>query len=164
MRFPYMVAAVAALGLAGCDGGEQGERIELGEPRQEARQGGRADWTPEVTAAVDSGNAAYARQDYDRAAEIFTELTEEQPTFGVAWFGLSMAERARGNVEEAEAALDRAEEYAPGLGRMHDQAEDSMDARRMQMPGGHPPMVMPEDHPPMDGGAGTADGPTGTDG
>lgn len=147
-----MCAAALAV-LVAC-GGEEGERVELGESQGRVEQGGqgrpdaRANWTPELTARVDSANAAYAAGDYERAAAIFTALTEEQPELGVAWFGLSMAERAMGNDEAADAALAKSEARSPGLGRLHEAAVDSA-SRDPGMPQGHP--GIPAGHPPLGG-------------
>jgi tetratricopeptide (TPR) repeat protein len=130
---------VALVAAAAC-GGEEGERVELGEPQQqETRPSARENWSPELTARVDSANAAYAEGDYEAAAAIFTAITEEQPDLGVAWFGLSMAERAMGNEEAAQEALEKAEARNPGLGRMHEAATDPEAKVPMRMEG-HPPM------------------------
>jgi tetratricopeptide (TPR) repeat protein len=156
VKLQTWVVAVALVAVAGC-GEEQGERVELGEQPQQ--QGGRATWSAELTAAVDSGNAAYADERYEEAAEIYRGLTEEYPDVGVVYFGLYMAENALGNEEAAEAALAEAEARSPGLGRMHDAATDSTAHPPMpQMPSGHPP-VEPGDTqqgPPLDMSSGGA--------
>lgn len=150
MKLRSWCIALAAVGLVAC-GEEQGERVELGEPaEQTVREDARANWSPELTARIDSANAAYADGDYDTAATMFTGITEENPELGVAWFGLYMAEQARGNTEAAEAALARAEQYAPGLGRMHEAATDTTMKVPMIMEG-HP--QVPAGHPPLDSGS-----------
>lgn len=165
MRHMSWMWAAALTGMVACGGGEEGERIELGAERngQQERTDARANWSPELRMLVDSANAAYAAGDYQQAADIFRGLTEDQPDLGVAWFGLSMAERAMGNEEAADAALAESEARAPGLGRMHDEAADS--AQRETgvpgMPEEHP--SMPPGHPPVDGGA-EADAGTSTEG
>lgn len=167
-RMNWMWAAALA-GLMAC-GGEEGERVDLGAQRngQQERTDARANWSPELRLLVDSANTAYAAGDYQEAADIFRGITEDQPELGVAWFGLSMAERAMGNDEAADAALAESEARAPGLGRMHEAAADS--AQRspgMQgmpgMPEGHPILPrdqhgMPPGHPPVDGGTDTGTG------
>ncbi len=140
MKFSSLVWTVALAGVVAC-GGEEGERVELGAPQQQERADARANWSPELTARVDDANTAYAAGDYQEAADIFRSITEEQPELGVAWFGLSMAERAMGNEEAAAEALARSEELSPGLGRMHEAATDST-ARAPGMPQGHPTMPM----------------------
>ncbi len=138
MRRKSWVWAVALVAVAAC-GGEEAERVELGDPQEEVRAGARESWSPELTARVDSANAAYAAEAYETAREIYTAITEENPELGVAWFGLSMAERALGNEEAAEAALAEAEARNPGLGRMHDAATDP-EARVPMLLEGHPAM------------------------
>jgi tetratricopeptide (TPR) repeat protein len=133
-----LIWTVALAGMVAC-GGEEGERVELGAPQQQERADARANWSPELTARIDDANTAYAAGDYQEAADNFRAITEEQPELGVAWFGLSMAERAMGNEEAAAEALARSEELAPGLGRMHEAATDST-MRAPGMPQGHPPM------------------------
>lgn len=146
MRRTNWVWAVALVAVAAC-GGEEGDRVELGNEQQETRAGARESWSPELTALVDSANAAYAAGDYETAREIYTGITDEDPELGVAWFGLSMAERALGNEEAAQAALAEAEARNPGLGQMHDAATD---------PEARVPMRM-EDHPDMPAGHPTMD-------
>jgi tetratricopeptide (TPR) repeat protein len=155
VRRTSWVWAVALVAVAAC-GGEEGDRVELGEQQQEARANARESWSPELTARVDSANAAYAAGDYETAREIYTAITEEDPELGVAWFGLSMAERALGNEEAAQAALAEAEARNPGLGRMHDAATDP-DARVPLRMEGHP--EMPAGHPTVDTAPDGADMP-----
>lgn len=140
-----LVAVAVALGaLVACDGGEEGRRVELGErPQAEQTQAegpqGRESWSPELTAAIDSGNTAYADGRYEDAAAIFSAITEENEELGVAWFGLYMAERAAGNDAAADSAMARVERYAPGLAPVHDSAvESGMGDMLRQMPEGHP--------------------------
>ncbi len=154
MNTRMWIALVAVVAMTACGGEEQGQRIELGD--QPAQQGGRDSWPAELAAQVDSANAEYSDQDYDAAAQRYQALTEAYPEIGTVWFGLYMAENARGNEEEAQAALQKAEELAPGLGMMHEAAQ-TMDGEghpSMGMPAGHPPLdsVNPEDAPPLDMG------------
>lgn len=150
MKFRSWIIGAALVGLAACGGEPEGERVDLGGQEQEAaRPDARANWSPELTAQIDSANAAYADDDYDTAAELFTAITEENPELGVAWFGLYMAESARGNDEAAAEAMAKAEEYSPGLGRMHDAATDSSQKVPMMMQG-HPEGELPQGHPSMD--------------
>lgn len=123
MRRTSWIWVAALVGAAAC-GGEDAERVNLGGERDD-RPDARASWSPELTAQVDSANAAYAAGDYQDAADRFTAVTQEQPELGVAWFGVYMAESAMGNEDAARAALARAESLNPGLARMHDAAIDS---------------------------------------
>lgn len=143
MDMKKWMAVVAVLALAGCGNDEEGQRVPLGdEPAQS--EDGRAAWPDGLAEQVDSANLEYSTQDYAASAARYRALTEEYPDIGTLWFGLYMAENAQGNTEAAEAALEKAEELAPGLGRMHEAAESGA------MDGGHPPMQMPEGHPNPD--------------
>ncbi len=146
MRRKSWVWAVAMVAVAAC-GGEEGERVELGDEPQETRANARESWSPELTARVDSANTAYAAGDFETAREVYAAITDEQPELGVAWFGLSMAERALGNEEAAQAALAEAEARNPGLGRMHEAATDP-EAKVPMRVEGHP--QMPAGHPAAD--------------
>ncbi|MDX1673776.1 MAG: tetratricopeptide repeat protein [Longimicrobiales bacterium] len=132
------MVAIAALALAAC-GGDEGERVELGEEPTQA-ENRRANWPDGVAARVDSANLYYSNGDYEAAAEVYRDLTEEYPEISTVWFGLYMAESALGNEEAAAAALEKAEGMAPGLGQMHEAAESSGmgDMLRGEMPAGHP--------------------------
>jgi tetratricopeptide (TPR) repeat protein len=149
MRTRKWIAAMAVIGLVACGEADEADRIPLGQ-EQAQREGGRAQWPAELVALVDSANLAYSQERYEEAAEIYRGLTEEYEDIGTVWFGLYMAENALGNTEAAQAALERAEEQSPGLGRMHEQAE-SVGVEGMPMPEGHPSVpMMPEGHPPLD--------------
>ena len=159
-----LMAALVVMTLTACTE-EEGQRVPLGEDTT-TQPRGRETWSPEMTALVDSANAAYAAGEYQTAAEIFRSLTEEHPDVGTVWFGLYMAEDAMGNAEAATTALERAEAINPGLGRMHEEAEAGAEAGAMMpgMPAGHPSMdsIDPEDAPPLQmqsPAADTSDGP-----
>ncbi len=143
------MAVLVVLTLTACTE-DEGQRVELGDDT--AATEGRAAWSPELTARVDSANAAYAAEDYETAAEIYGALTEEYADNGTVWFGLYMAENALGNTDAAAAALERAEAINPGLGQMHQDAQTEAETGSMpQMPAGHPPMdsADAEDAPPL---------------
>ena len=102
---------VACAALTACGGGqEEDEAIRFGGAEvDEARSG----WPAELVALVDSGNAAYRTGNYDDAARHFRRGTAEFPHQGATWFGLYMAEHARGNMVAADSALGRAEALTP---------------------------------------------------
>lgn len=153
MGYRKWIAVVAVLAVAGCSD-EEGRRVPLGQDTAQS-ENRRASWPAELTARVDSANAAIANDEPEVAAEIYRALAQEYPEIGTVWFGLYMAEDALGNTEAAAAALERAEAITPGLGRMHDAAaSDSMVGHPPMMPMGHPPLdsVSPEDAPPLNGG------------
>lgn len=74
----------------------------------------REEWPAGVAAQVDSGNAAYRAGSLDVASNHFRRAVELGPSIAAAWFGLYMAEHARGNLAAADSALDRARDLAPG--------------------------------------------------
>lgn len=74
---------------------------------------------PEVRAQLDSGNAAYRRHDWDAALRSYRNAAELDPEATAAWFGVYMAERARGDTVAAAQALGRARDLAPGASLMH---------------------------------------------
>jgi tetratricopeptide (TPR) repeat protein len=145
-----VVAVLAALaGLTACDGRNDDQdrvRLDAGDGMAEARAG----WSPAFEAAIDSGNAAYREGRWDDAADHFRQATELEPQVAAAWFGLHMAESARGNEAEAFEALQRAEALTPGLGGGHPRMPDDsphggLSPHDMDLPPGHPTMT-PDSH------------------
>jgi tetratricopeptide (TPR) repeat protein len=131
-----VVAAVAGLTLlAGCDRGEEQGMEFNGDAMEEARAG----WPADLRARVDSGNVAYREGRYDDAADVYRRATEAHPDVAAGWFGLHMAETARGNHEAADSARLRAETLTPGLGMGHPQTPAG-DSPMGEMPSGHPPI------------------------
>lgn len=138
------VVMVGVVALAACnDRGEDAQTQLDNDAMAEARTG----WTPEFGELVDEGNAAYREGRYDDAAEAYHGATEMNPDVAAAWFGLHMAESARGNQEEADEALMRAEALTPGLGVGHPDmpAGDSPHDGMMMPPQGE----LPEGHPTL---------------
>ncbi len=146
MRWTVVVLAVSMAGLAACNGQEQDERVRL--DADPAMQEARAGWTEDYGALIDEGNAAYRAGRYDEAAEAFRNATEEEPQVGAGWFGLHMAELARGNHEEAQQALEQAEALTPGLGRGHPTPGQDEPHPEMELPPGHPTMPDQSQDPP----------------
>lgn len=87
----------------------------------------------DVRAALDSGNAAYRRDDFAAAREHYLRATQLGPDQSAAWFGLSMVERELGNIAAADSAMQRVQSLAPGASLVHpdSQVADSL-------PPGHP--------------------------
>jgi tetratricopeptide (TPR) repeat protein len=137
-----MVVAVAGLtALAGCDRGGDEDAMDFnGDAMEEARAG----WPADLRAKVDSGNVAYREGRYDDAAAIYRRATDAHPDVAAGWFGLHMAEAARGNDAAADSARLRAEALTPGLGMGHPQTPAG-DSPMGAMPPGHPPI---DDSPP----------------
>lgn len=106
-RAAPVVAFLSILTVAACTGGEdEGQRTETLSTEQAQQQ--RQQLPEQVVLALDSGNAAYRRNDYEAAREHFRGAVEVDSTVAAAWFGLYMVERALGNDEAAEAARERA--------------------------------------------------------
>jgi tetratricopeptide (TPR) repeat protein len=132
-----VVPMVAGLTVfAGCDRAQDDNAMDFnGDGMEQARAG----WPAELSARIDSGNVAYREGRYDDAAEIYRSATELSPDVAAGWFGLHMAEAARGNDAAADSARMMAESLTPGLGMGHPQTPMG-DAPAGDMPAGHPPI------------------------
>lgn len=111
----------AALGACRPTGDDQ----ETGSISREDVVEARRELSPEVTAALDSGNILYRAKDYAAAREQYAAAAQAGEDVAAAWFGLYMAELALGNTEAAEAAMDRAQDLAPGASLIHQTPTDS---------------------------------------
>lgn len=149
-------AAALALALAtlvGCNGGN-GDDLEMD---RDGMTEARAGWPAGLSERMDSGNVAYRAGRYDEAAEVFRRATDQAPDVAATWFGLHMAESARGNEAAADSALMQAEALTPGLGQGHPGMEpgEGLPPGHPTMPGeGMPPgdspaPALPEGHPPI---------------
>ena len=119
------VALLAAIALAACGpAGDQGDqRTDSLDPRAggELRQA----MPPEAVVRLDSGNAAFRADDFPAARAHYRAVVELVPDAPAGWFGLYLAEQALGNAEEAEQALQRAREAAPGRSLIHPESGGS---------------------------------------
>lgn len=88
--------------------------------------GDRTTLSPEAVAQLDSGNVAQRAGDYEGALTHYRRVTELAPDQSVGWFGLQMANRALGNVESADSALERVQSLAPGASLVHPTAADTL--------------------------------------
>ena len=79
---------------------------------QEAMQH-REDLPADVLAQIDSGSAAFREDDHEGALAHYTRATELAPDLAAAWFGVYMAQHALGNLDAAEAALEKAQSVNP---------------------------------------------------
>jgi tetratricopeptide (TPR) repeat protein len=105
-----MTLLIATVAVAGCrTGDDQRTGTMTAEDVREARLA----LAPDVVAQLDSGNLAYSAEDYEGALRHYQTAARLDETSPAAWFGIYMAESARGNTEEAEAAIRRAHELAP---------------------------------------------------
>jgi hypothetical protein len=69
---------------------------------------------PGLMARLDSANEAFSADDYETATRLYRSIADEAPDESVGWFGIFMAEQARGNLAAADSALERARKAAPG--------------------------------------------------
>jgi Flp pilus assembly protein TadD len=88
----------------------------------DAQQGmqAREDMPPAAVAQLDSGTAAFRGDHMEAALRHYTRVTEIAPDIGAGWFGVYMAAEALGDVEGAEAALERARGIVPGATLLQD--------------------------------------------
>lgn len=105
--------AAATLGTAILTGCDPGADQETGSVTRESVREARGAMDPAIAAALDSGNAAYRAGDYDEALRRYREAVRGDEELAAAWFGVSMAEAARGNIAAADSAMQRARELAP---------------------------------------------------
>lgn len=61
----------------------------------------------EIAVLIDAGNAAFSSGDYETAREHYLGAASRDSTVAAAWYGVAMTERAMGNDEAADAALQR---------------------------------------------------------
>jgi tetratricopeptide (TPR) repeat protein len=78
-----------------------------------------------LRARLDSGGAAFRAQDLDAALAHYTAATRIDESVAAAWFGVYMAQKAKGNTEEALAALERVQQLAPGASLVQPAAGDT---------------------------------------
>lgn len=110
-----LIALMVALAAACSPPDDQ----ETGSISQDQVRQTRAQLPPEVTAALDSGNAAYSRGDYQQALEAYNEAIRIDDDVPAGWFGVYMAHQALGNTEAADSAMMRAQDLAPGASLIH---------------------------------------------
>lgn len=115
-RTTVVVALMAALGLAACD---RPEDQETGSVTADEVRRARDELDPAVRDALDAGNEAYRARNYPEALRHFQEAADADEDVAAAWFGIYMAQLALGNVEEAQAAMDRAQRLQPGASLIH---------------------------------------------
>ena len=101
---------------------------------------GRAELSAETLAQIDSGNAAFRRDDFETAIARFQEVTQSAPDDPTGWFGLYMAYAATGDAAAADEAMERARELAPGasLIRMPEDGEGGGEPQPDGAGGGSP--------------------------
>lgn len=135
-------AVIAVIVLAGCrqDRMPGDQRTDTVTPR--TMEDARAGWPEGLAELIDSANAAYSAGDYDEANRLYREAAAMAPNVTASWFGIYMAEHARGNIAAADSAMARAQDLAPGASLIHVGPDDTL-------PPGHPSMsdTLPPGHP-----------------
>jgi tetratricopeptide (TPR) repeat protein len=116
---------LAVLALAACRQDRlDDQRTETVTPQ--TMEQARAGWPEGLAALVDSANAAYSAQDYDGAVELYRQAAELAPTVTAPWFGIYMAEHARGNIAAADSAMARAQSLSPDASLIHTGPGDTL--------------------------------------
>jgi tetratricopeptide (TPR) repeat protein len=125
-----LVLAGAVLGGCRQDRLDDDQRTDTVTPRtmEEARAG----WPEGLAQLIDDANAAYSAGNYDEANELYRRAADMSPSITAAWFGIYMAEHARGNIAAADSAMARAQALAPGASLIHTTPGDT------SLPPGHP--------------------------
>ena len=121
-RIPVALAALGLLLFTGCERPDDQvtESLDPVGARQE-----RESFPPELVAQLDSGSAAFREDDLEAALRHYQAVTEIDDEVAAGWFGLYMVHRARGEAEEANEALSRAQALAPGASIIHPTASDT---------------------------------------
>lgn len=115
-----VLAACLLLGIAACGPPDDQETGSIrGQDVREARE----DLPPALVEALDSGNAAYRRGDYDVALEFYNNAVDVDDDVAAGWFGVYMAELALGHPEAADSAMMRAQDLAPGASLIHPESD-----------------------------------------
>jgi tetratricopeptide (TPR) repeat protein len=129
-RAMVALALAGAAALGACRRDDPGDqRTETVTPRTVEQA--RAGWPEGLGAIIDSANAAYSAGDYETASTLYRQATQMGPDVTAGWFGIYMAEHARGNVEAADSAMQRARALAPEASLIHGAPGDTL-------PPGHP--------------------------
>jgi len=92
---------------------------------QQAIQQERENLPVEVVAHLDSGSAAFRRDDHQAALDHYTKASEIDPNVAAAWFGIYMAQQALGNTAAADEALAKAQSVEPGATLLHPTGKDT---------------------------------------
>jgi Flp pilus assembly protein TadD len=134
-----IVAGLAAgVLLGGCrqDRAPADQRTDTITPRtmEEARAG----WPEGLSELIDNANAEYSAGNFEEASRLYREASRLAPDVTASWFGIYMAEHARGNIAAADSAMMRAQELAPGASLIHGGPGDPHGDLGDTLPPGHP--------------------------
>ena len=98
--FLLFACATACARDTGALGGTATMPIEV----QQARES----WPPGLAALIDSASAAYEAEQFMRASALYRRATEIEPALATGWWGVYIAEHARGRLDAADSAFVRA--------------------------------------------------------
>jgi tetratricopeptide (TPR) repeat protein len=115
---------ILAAAVTACGGQARDDQL-TGDMTAESIQQARATWSAELSALIDSGNAAYSAQDYEAASSLYRRAAALEPDVTATWFGIYMAEHARGNIAAADSAMARAQQLSPEASIIHGTPDDT---------------------------------------
>ena len=124
MRLQFFATMLLAA-VTACRNAPSGEDQRTDSVTSDEIRAARADWPSGVSELVDSANAAYAANDFARASELYRRAADRGPRLPAVWFGIYMAEHARGNKAAADSAVLRVQELAPGASLIQPAPVDS---------------------------------------
>lgn len=105
LRAPVLAVLLWAASVPGC----AREGIPAADPEMpESVERARATWPAGLEALIDSAAAAYGDEEFERASALFRRATGTAPELATAWFGVYIAEHARGRTAAADSALRQA--------------------------------------------------------
>ena len=122
-RLPRLVAVAAPLMIIGSACVPEDQRTGSIDETTWAEV--QAAYSPAVKAQIDSANVAYKAVDYPAALAHYERALELEDDVAAAWFGLYMAHHAMGNLDEADAALERARELLPGASLLRENPDSA---------------------------------------
>ena len=111
-RHALVLLLGTSLAVAGCRPSEQ--RTDSVDPSEV-----RARLPARVASQLDSGTVAFRAHDFEQALAHYRRATEDAPDEAAGWFGVYMALRALGREADADSALARVREVAPGATLLH---------------------------------------------
>ncbi len=112
----WVVLVLALTAVAACRSRDD-QRTDTINPQDIRQQ--RESLSPALVAQLDSGSTAFREGDHEGALRHYTAATKINDGVAAAWFGVYMAQRALGNEEEAQKAMDKVQKIAPGASLVH---------------------------------------------
>lgn len=119
-RWTVLVLALTA--VAACRS-RNDQRTDTIKPEQAEQR--RENMPPALVAQLDSGNTSFQQKDYGEALRHYQAATKIDDGVASAWFGVYMAEHALGNEQEAQKAMARVQQIAPGASLVHPTSKDT---------------------------------------